>query len=73
MRPESYSERRIEIEGWPVNITTYVLDGEWHAKADNVSPGATLARFVAGTREEAEKHVTDRAAELLARTKRREV
>jgi len=73
MKPENYSERRVEIDGWPVNVTTYQLGGKWHAKADNVSPGAGLARAEADTPEAAEQQVLDRARELLARTKRREV
>ena len=70
MKPENYTERRVEIDGWPVNITTYQLGDKWHSKADNVSPGAGLARAEAATREEAEKQVLARAKELLSRTKR---
>ncbi len=46
---------------------------EWHAKADNVSPGATLARATGASREEAEAEAVKRAEELLARTRRHEV
>jgi len=73
MKPEHYSERKVEIDGWPVNVASYQLEGKWHAKADNVSPGAALARIVAATREEAEQKALDRARELLSRTKRRGV
>ena len=73
MKPEHYSERQVEIDGWQVNLTTYQLDGKWHCKADNVSPGASLARIVAGTREEAEERAMGRAKELLSRTKRHAV
>ncbi len=54
MNPLYYTERNVEIDGWEVNLTTYQLGGKWHTKADNVSPGAALARIVADTREEAE-------------------
>jgi len=73
MKAESFSERRIQVDGWPVNVSSYRLGGKWHAKADNVSPGAGLARAEAETREAAEQQVLDRARELLARTKRREL
>ena len=73
MKPENYSERRVEIDGWPVNLTTYQLGDKWHAKADNVSPGAGLARAEAATREQAERRALDRARELLGRTKRHRV
>jgi hypothetical protein len=70
MKAEEYEERRLDVGGWPVNITSYRLDREWHAKADNVSPGAALARTTGDSREDAERKVIARAEELLARTKR---
>ncbi len=70
MRAEDYRERKLEIAGWPVNITSYRVGAEWHAKADNVSPGAALARSSGATREEAEDAVLRRAEELLKRTRR---
>ncbi len=70
MKPENFSERVVEVDGWQVNLTTYQLGGKWHTKADNVSPGAALARIVADTREDAEARALARAKELLSRTKR---
>ena len=70
---EAYRERRIELRGWPVNLTSYRLGDRFHAKADNISPGATLARTSASTREEAETLALARAEELLAETQRRSV
>jgi len=71
MRAEEFQERRVEVAGWPVNVASYRLGAEWHSRADNVSPGAGLARVTAATREEAEEKALRRAAELLARTHRR--
>ncbi len=73
MNPLYYTERHLEIHGWEVNLTTYQLAGKWHSKADNVSPGASLARVIADTREEAEERALARAQELLARTRRHPV
>ena len=73
MKAENFSERRVEIDGWPVNVSSYQLGAKWHAKADNVSPGANLARTTAATQEEAEQLALARAGELLARTQRRAV
>lgn len=73
MKAEEYQERKVEVSGWPVNLTSYRLDGIFHCKADNVSPGAALARTTGATREEAEKKALDRAAQLLGRTKVRSV
>ncbi len=70
MKPEGYSERTLEVEGWPVRLATYKLGEVYRTKADNVSPGACLARTAASTREEAEKAAIAKAGELLARTRR---
>jgi len=53
-----------------VTLSSYHLGPEWHAKADNVSPGAALARTKGATREEAEAKALQRAEELLSRTNR---
>jgi hypothetical protein len=71
MRAEGFSERSLEVSGWPMNITSYKLGQEWHAKADNVSPGAALARTTGASRVEAETKAIERAGALLARTQRR--
>jgi hypothetical protein len=71
MRPEEYSERKVEVDGWEVNLTSYRLGELFHCKADNVSPGAWLARTTGATRQEAEQKALDRARLLLSRTQRR--
>jgi len=73
MKPQNYTERKLDIDGWQVNLTTFQLGDKWHAKADNVSPGASLARVVADSREDAETRVLARAKELLSRTRRNAV
>ena len=73
MKVENFSERRLEIDGWPVNLTSYQIGPVFHCKADNVSPGAGLARTTGATREEAEQKAIARAKELLGRTRRHKV
>lgn len=73
MNVEEHRERRIEIEGWPVNLTSYRIGELFHCTADNVSPGAALARTTAATREEAEAAAIARARDKLATTKRHAV
>ena len=73
MNAEEFQERRLEVSGWPLNVASYRLGNEWHAKADDVSPGAALARASGATREEAESKVIARATELLGRTRRHAV
>jgi hypothetical protein len=73
LKVEGFSERRIDIDGWPVNLVSYKIGEKFFCKADNVSPGARLARTNAATREEAEQAAIARAKELLSRTRRREI
>ncbi|MGI9074349.1 MAG: hypothetical protein ACR2JB_24225 [Bryobacteraceae bacterium] len=73
MNSEHFAERQIEIEGWPVKLTSYRVGEKYVCQADNVSPGACLARFTAATLEEAEAQAMSKAKHLLGKTRRREV
>ncbi len=73
MKPEHYSQRQIDIDGWPVNLTSYQLGEVFHCTADNVSPGACLARMTGLSQQEAEERALAKARRLLARTVRRAV
>jgi hypothetical protein len=73
MKVEEHQERRLEIAGWPVHLTSYRIGVQFHCSADNVSPGATLARTTGATREEAENKAIERATQYLSTTKRRPV
>lgn len=73
MKVENFAERKVEIGGWPVNLTTYQIGELFYCRADNVSPGAGLARTTGATRDEAEDKAIARATELLRRTQRRAI
>jgi hypothetical protein len=73
MKAENYRQRQIEIEGWPVNLTSYQIGPTFYCTADNVSPGGTIARTSATTQEEAEAAAIDRARVKLAATHRHSV
>ncbi len=73
MKSEQYSERRMTLEGFPIRITSYCLDGVYHTAIDNVDPGARVARAEAATCEEAERAALEDAARRLARTRRQPV
>ncbi len=70
MKTEDYSERMLELAGWPARIVSYRLGQTYHAKADNVSPGAIVARAQAASKAEAEAQVLAKAEERLAATRR---
>ena len=65
-----FEERQIDIDGWPVKLTSYQVGDKFICQADNVSPGACLARFAGSTPEEAEAQALSKAKHLLGKTKR---
>jgi hypothetical protein len=73
MRAENYQEKEMELAGWPVRIVSYKLGDQYVCEADNVSPGARLARFAAATPEEAEQQAISKAQHMLGKTKRQAV
>ena len=70
MKAENYSVRELTLAGWSARISSYRLGGTWYAKADNVSPGATIASASATTQQEAEARVLEKARDRLAATRR---
>ncbi|MBV8810075.1 MAG: hypothetical protein JO033_15490 [Acidobacteriaceae bacterium] len=70
---QGFHERQIELDGWPVKLTSYRIGEKFVCQADNVSPGACLARFSAATAEVAESQAISKARHLLGKTKRREI
>jgi hypothetical protein len=73
VKSEQFNERQIEIDGWPVKLTSYRVGQNYVCQADNVSPGACLARFKAVTLEEAEGQAISKAKHLLGKTRRRQI
>ena len=49
MRAEEYSTRIQELDGWKVRLTSYRLGNTYHCTADNVDPGAWIARAQGAT------------------------
>lgn len=61
---------KLEVEGWPIRVTTYRIGEICYAKVDNVSPGALIARSTGATDEEARNKVLEKARVRLAATRR---
>ena len=70
MKAERYTVHEFELAGWPVRVTTYRIGPTWHAKADNVSPGALIATASADTLKQAKETVIEKARTRLAATRR---
>jgi hypothetical protein len=73
MKAEHYSERLLEVAGWPLRLISYRLGETFYCKADNVSPGAQIAGATGASREEAESKALEKAGERLGRTRRQAV
>ena len=73
MKVQEFAERNLEVNGWPVHLASYKIGDQYVCVADNVSPGARLARTSGATRDDAESQAVERARELLARTHRQAV
>jgi hypothetical protein len=70
MKATEFSEKMMELSGWPVRITSYRLGDRYYCKADNVEPGACITRSEGATSQEAEQNVISRAEDYLSRTRR---
>jgi hypothetical protein len=73
VKSEDYSERVVDIGSWQCKLTSYKIGDIYHCHADNVSPGANIARTTGATKEEAEQKALERATEMLGRTRRQQV
>jgi hypothetical protein len=69
-KAEQFQERQLAIEGWPVKLTSYRVGDKYVCQADNVSPGACIARVWASTQEEAETEAISKAQQHLRKTRR---
>ena len=70
MKAEEHATRIIESQAGKVRLKSYRLGNAYFCTADNLDPGAWLARAQGTSREEAEERAGKRALELLGRTRR---
>lgn len=70
---QQFQERTVELNGWPVRLTSYRVGTRWVCQADNVSPGALLARFTGDSLAEAEASAISKATHLLDKTRRHQI
>ncbi|HVZ21336.1 MAG TPA: hypothetical protein VG871_09760 [Vicinamibacterales bacterium] len=70
MKPEEYTERALECEGWPITVTTYRLGDRYFCTVSDPDSGARSARANGSSREEAERPALERVAQNLSMTRR---
>jgi hypothetical protein len=70
MKAEDFTERKEELDGWPIHVVTYRIGQNYYCTIDNVDPGARFARADGPTREEAERVALDKARKYLGQTRK---
>jgi hydroxyacylglutathione hydrolase len=70
VKPTEYSEKITELAGWKVRLTSYRLGNQYYCKADNIEPGACIARSQGATKEEAEREAIAKSEKFLSQTRR---
>lgn len=71
MQAEEYATRTLEVAGWRIRLTSYKLGDVYCCTADNIDPGAWLARSTGKTREEAENQAIEQSRQLLESSARK--
>ena len=66
---EDYSQRKMQLAGWPVNIVTYRLGTVYHTSVENTDPGAWVVKAEGSTKQAAEVKALKDAEALLAKIK----
>ena len=64
-KPEEYSERKTQLAGWPVTITTYRLGQTYYTTVDNTDPGAWVVKAEGATKQQTEAKAIKEAEALL--------
>ena len=69
-KPEDYSERTMQLAGWPVTIVTYRLGSVYRTTIDNTDPGAWVVKSEGATKADAESKALKEAEALLEKVKK---
>jgi len=69
-KPEDYSERTMQLAGWPIRIVTYRLGATYRTTIDNTDPGAWVVKAEGATKQDAESKALKEAEALLEKVKK---
>jgi hypothetical protein len=70
MRAEDFRTQPLELEGWSVRLTSYLIGGQYLAEVEVESSGVTIARATGQTQSVAEAQAIETAVRRLTRTRR---
>ena len=66
---EEYDRVRVTVDGCPISLTCYAVQGTFFCKADNIPPNLWTTHAIGTTREEAERIVLEQARRLVAKSR----
>jgi hypothetical protein len=70
MRAENWTRQELELEGWPVTLTSYRIADSYLTEIESTDSGASIARGIAATSEQSRKEAFETAIKRLIRTRR---
>jgi hypothetical protein len=70
MRAENWQRRELEIEGWPVKVTSYEIGDSYITEIEASATGSTIARATGKTSADSWKEASEAASRRLLRTRR---
>ena len=64
-----YHRLQMIVDGCPVTLTCYTIEGKFICKADNIPPDVWATHATGATRDEAQRMVLERARRKIADTR----
>jgi hypothetical protein len=65
----AYDRIRLTVDGCPINLTCYAVEGTFFCKADNIPPDVWATHATGATRDEAQRIVLEQARRLVAKSR----
>jgi len=65
MRAEGWVTEELELEGWPVTVTSYRIASSFLTEVESGCSGSILARGIGSTREESRREAFETASRRL--------
>ena len=66
---EEYDRVRVTVDGCPISLTCYAVEGMFFCKADNIPPNVWATHATGATRDEAQRTVLEQARRLVAKSR----
>ncbi len=70
MRASGWRRDDLELDGWAVQVRSYLINDQYLAEVEVVSSGVTIARATETARADAERRAIDKALQRLQSTRR---